>query len=202
MAQIFNPNPGNTLDTVANALKEQANAANKDVNDAIKALQGTDNADNPALLAEPATQDQQVVGHLQHQLDGDPCAARPDARHPAEDLNMDTSLIRELAELALAGSGQHCHEEALCIAEWLERLGQDEAARLIRISSLANQGRYQEALAFAHGNPWPALEPWFALCEWHLGLGAALDRRLAGLGGSSDPALADFAAGMRAQVRT
>lgn len=95
---------------------------------------------------------------------------------------MDTSLIRELAELALAGSGQHCHEEALCIAEWLERLGQDEAARLIRISSLANQGRYQEALAFAHGNPWPALEPWFALCEWHLGLGAALDRRLAGAG--------------------
>lgn len=70
------------------------------------------------------------------------------------------------------------------------------------ISSLANQGCYQEALAFAHGNPWPALEPWFALCEWHLGLGAALDRRLAGLGGSSDPALADFAAGMRAQVRT
>ncbi|EMO9594581.1 YscG family type III secretion system chaperone PscG [Pseudomonas aeruginosa] len=115
---------------------------------------------------------------------------------------MDTSLKRELAELALAGSGQHCHEEALCIAEWLERLGQDEAARLIRISSLANQGCYQEALAFAHGNPWPALEPWFALCEWHLGLGAALDRRLAGLGGSSDPALADFAAGMRAQVRT
>ncbi|KSC11611.1 type III secretion system needle filament protein PscF [Pseudomonas aeruginosa] len=52
MAQIFNPNPGNTLDTVANALKEQANAANKDVNVAIKALQGTDNADNPALLAE------------------------------------------------------------------------------------------------------------------------------------------------------
>ncbi|WP_070344340.1 type III secretion system needle filament protein PscF [Pseudomonas aeruginosa] len=52
MAQIFNPNPGNTLDTVANALKEQANAANKDVNDAIKALQGTDNADTPALLAE------------------------------------------------------------------------------------------------------------------------------------------------------
>ncbi|MCR3852447.1 type III secretion system inner rod subunit SctI [Pseudomonas aeruginosa] len=49
---------------------------------------------------------------------------------------MDTSLIRQLAELALAGSGQHCHEEALCIAEWLERLGQDEAARLIRISSL------------------------------------------------------------------
>ncbi|EVT86353.1 type III secretion protein [Pseudomonas aeruginosa VRFPA09] len=95
---------------------------------------------------------------------------------------MDTSLIRELAELALAGSGQHCHEEALCIAEWLERLGQDEAARLIRISSLANQGRYQEALAFAHGNPWPALEPWFALCEWHLGLGAALDRRLAAAG--------------------
>lgn len=52
MAQIFNPNPGNTLDTVANALKEQANAANKDVNEAIKALQGADNADNPALLAE------------------------------------------------------------------------------------------------------------------------------------------------------
>ncbi|WP_132530762.1 YopR family T3SS polymerization control protein [Pseudomonas aeruginosa] len=69
---------------------------------------------------------------------------------------MDTSLIRELAELALAGSGQHCHEEALCIAEWLERLGQDEAARLIRISSLANQGRYQEALAQALGGEPPA----------------------------------------------
>ncbi|HHQ4169236.1 TPA: type III secretion system needle filament protein PscF [Pseudomonas aeruginosa] len=52
MAQIFNPNPGNTLDTVANALKEQANAANKDVNEAINGLQGADNADNPALLAE------------------------------------------------------------------------------------------------------------------------------------------------------
>ncbi len=114
---------------------------------------------------------------------------------------MDTSLIRELAELALAGSGQHCHEEALCIAEWLERLGQDEAARLIRISSLANQGRYQEALVFAHGNPWPALEPWFALCEWHLGLGAALDRRLAGLGGSSDPALADLLEADRLELK-
>ena len=185
MAQIFNPNPGNTLDTVANALKEQANAANKDVNDAIKALQGTDNADNPALLAE-----------LQHKIN------KWSVIYNINSTVMDTPLIRELAELALAGSGQHCHEEALCIAEWLERLGQDEAARLIRISSLANQGRYQEALVFAHGNPWPALEPWFALCEWHLGLGAALDRRLAGLGGSSDPALADFAAGMRAQVRT
>lgn len=202
MAQIFNPNPGNTLDTVANALKEQANAANKDVNDAIKALQGTDNADNPALLAE--LQHKINKWSVIYNINSTVTRALRDLMQGIlqEDLNMDTSLIRELAELALAGSGQHCHEEALCIAEWLERLGQDEAARLIRISSLANQGRYQEALVFAHGNPWPALEPWFALCEWHLGLGAALDRRLAGLGGSSDPALADFAAGMRVQVRT
>ncbi|HGM8392153.1 TPA: type III secretion system needle filament subunit SctF [Pseudomonas aeruginosa] len=52
MAQIFNRDPGNTLDTVASALKEQADTANKDVNEAIKALRGADNADNPALLAE------------------------------------------------------------------------------------------------------------------------------------------------------
>ncbi len=46
------PQPGEYPRYRGQCLKEQANAANKDVNDAIKALQGTDNADNPALLAE------------------------------------------------------------------------------------------------------------------------------------------------------
>ncbi|NHB87031.1 type III secretion system needle filament subunit SctF [Photorhabdus tasmaniensis] len=40
----------NTLDAVAGQLKDQANAANKGVNDAIAAL--NDGPDNPALLAE------------------------------------------------------------------------------------------------------------------------------------------------------
>ncbi|CAQ83127.1 type iii secretion component protein sctf [Photorhabdus asymbiotica] len=40
----------NTLDKVANQLSTQANAANKNVNDAITALK--DGPDNPALLAE------------------------------------------------------------------------------------------------------------------------------------------------------
>ncbi len=40
----------NTLDKVADQLKDQANTANKDVNDAIAALNA--GADNPALLAD------------------------------------------------------------------------------------------------------------------------------------------------------
>ncbi|MNF21139.1 AscF protein [Aeromonas encheleia] len=40
----------NTLDSVANSLKEQANASNKAVNDAIADMKST--PDNPALLAE------------------------------------------------------------------------------------------------------------------------------------------------------
>lgn len=40
----------NTLDAVAEQLKAQANTANKDVNDAISALNA--GADNPALLAD------------------------------------------------------------------------------------------------------------------------------------------------------
>lgn len=40
----------NTLDSVANALKAQANESNKAVNDAINDMKNT--PDNPALLAE------------------------------------------------------------------------------------------------------------------------------------------------------
>ncbi|MGE7956972.1 YscG family type III secretion system chaperone [Pseudomonas sp. NPDC089530] len=111
---------------------------------------------------------------------------------------MDSSLKGLMAELALAGSGHHCHEEAQQIASWLEQVeGQEEAACLIRLSSLMNQGHYQQALALGEGQPWPALAPWLALCEWRLGLGTALDRRLAELAASDDPRLVQFALGMR-----
>ncbi|MBK5527074.1 type III secretion system needle filament subunit SctF [Pseudomonas sp. TH08] len=51
MASIFtNDSAVNTLDKVADNLKEQANNANKEVGDAIAALKEA--ADNPALLAE------------------------------------------------------------------------------------------------------------------------------------------------------
>lgn len=51
MASIFtNDSAVNTLDKVADNLKEQANNANKEVGDAITALK--ESADNPALLAE------------------------------------------------------------------------------------------------------------------------------------------------------
>lgn len=111
---------------------------------------------------------------------------------------MDSSLKVLMAELALAGSGHHCHEEAHQIANWLEQAeGQEEAACLIRLSSLMNQGHYQQALVLGEGKPSPALAPWLALCEWRLGLGTALDRRLAELAASEDPRLVQFAHGMR-----
>ncbi len=52
MASIFtnDSSVNNTLDKVAENLKEEANKANKEVGDAIAALK--DSADNPALLAE------------------------------------------------------------------------------------------------------------------------------------------------------
>ncbi|MCW7760826.1 type III secretion system needle filament subunit SctF [Photorhabdus luminescens] len=51
MAEIFtSATTVNTLDKVADQLKEKANEANKDVDAAIKALSG--GPDNPALLAE------------------------------------------------------------------------------------------------------------------------------------------------------
>ncbi|MFB2856943.1 type III secretion system needle filament subunit SctF [Aeromonas allosaccharophila] len=48
MADIFNP--GNTLDKVADNLKEQANKANDEVQKAIEALKTS--PDDPARLAE------------------------------------------------------------------------------------------------------------------------------------------------------
>ncbi|AWK43398.1 EscF/YscF/HrpA family type III secretion system needle major subunit [Photorhabdus laumondii subsp. laumondii] len=51
MAQIFSSaTTVNTFDKVADQLKEPANAANKDVDEAITALKG--GPDNPALLAD------------------------------------------------------------------------------------------------------------------------------------------------------
>lgn len=53
MAQIFSSaTTVNTLDKVADQLKTQANKANKDVNDAITALNTEKGPDNPALLAD------------------------------------------------------------------------------------------------------------------------------------------------------
>ncbi|ERT12559.1 type III secretion system needle filament subunit SctF [Photorhabdus temperata] len=53
MAQIFSSaTTVNTLDKVADQLKTQANKANKDVNDAIAALNTKEGPDNPALLAD------------------------------------------------------------------------------------------------------------------------------------------------------
>ena len=48
MADIFNP--GNTLDKVADNLKDQANKANEEVQKAIEALKTS--PDDPARLAE------------------------------------------------------------------------------------------------------------------------------------------------------
>ncbi|MEV3827843.1 type III secretion system needle filament subunit SctF [Aeromonas allosaccharophila] len=48
MADIFNP--GNTLDKVADNLKDQANTANEEVQKAIEALKTS--PDDPARLAE------------------------------------------------------------------------------------------------------------------------------------------------------
>ena len=111
---------------------------------------------------------------------------------------MDSSLKGLLAEVALAGTGHHCHAYAEQIADWLEQVEhQDEAACLIRLSSLMNRGDYQQALIAAQGKEWPSLSPWLALCEGRLGMGAALDRRLAQLAQSDDPRLVQFAEGMR-----
>ena len=111
---------------------------------------------------------------------------------------MSRSLTALVAELGLAGSGQHCHEQAELIADWLEQAEQQaEVACCIRLSSLANQGLYREALLLAQDKDWPAIGPWLALCEWHLGLGSALDRRLESLDDNENPQLREFARSMR-----
>ena len=113
---------------------------------------------------------------------------------------MDSSLKGLLAEVALAGTGHHCHAQALHIAEWLDQVEKhSEAACLIRLCSLMTRGDYQQALLEGQGKDqdWPSLSPWLALCEWRLGMGSALDRRLAHLALSDDPRLVQFAEGMR-----
>ncbi|MDD2052447.1 type III secretion system needle filament subunit SctF [Pseudomonas putida] len=50
MSMGFDNSANNTLDAVVEKLKEQADAANKEVNAAIDKLNG--GADNPALLAD------------------------------------------------------------------------------------------------------------------------------------------------------
>ncbi|MNJ30565.1 Type III export protein PscG [compost metagenome] len=114
---------------------------------------------------------------------------------------MDQSLNNALAHLATLGIEHHRHVEALLIADWLDKVEQQaEAACLIRLCSLMGKGQCQEALI--QGAKWglPSLSPWLALCEWRLGLGAALDRRMAELESSDDPHHVRFAAGMRQAV--
>ncbi|MGL5812108.1 MAG: YscG family type III secretion system chaperone [Aeromonas sp.] len=114
---------------------------------------------------------------------------------------MNIQLKRWLAELALAGTGHHCHREATTIADWLaDDPGMGECVTLIRLSSLMNQGHYQEALLLGETQGTPDVEPWLALCEWRLGKHDELAARLARLEDSDQPALRLFAAGLREQM--
>ncbi|UNP89616.1 YscG family type III secretion system chaperone [Aeromonas encheleia] len=114
---------------------------------------------------------------------------------------MNAQLKRQLAELALAGTGHHCHQEAATIADWLAgETGMAECVTLIRLSSLMNQGDYQGALLMGAAQGSPDIEPWLALCEWRLGQSDALAARLARLEASTQPALQQFAAGLREQM--
>lgn len=107
-----------------------------------------------------------------------------------------------LTQLAMVGIEHHLHTEALLIANWLEQVEQQgEAACLIRLCSLMGTGQCQEALHLGNKEGWPSLAPWLALCEWKLGLGTALDRRLTLLSQSEDPQIVQFALGMRQAVR-
>jgi type III secretion protein G len=114
---------------------------------------------------------------------------------------MNTQLKRQLAEIALAGTGHHCHQEATTIADWLA--GEPEMAEcvsLIRTSSLMNRGEYQAALLLGEESRTPDIEPWLALCEWRLEQHDALAVRLARLEQSDLPALQQFAVGLREQM--
>jgi type III secretion protein G len=114
---------------------------------------------------------------------------------------MNTQLKRQLAEIALAGTGHHCHQEATTIADWLA--GEPEMAEcvtLIHLSSLMNRGDYQGALLLGQESCTADIEPWLALCEWQLDLHDALALRLVRLEQSGQPALQQFAAGLREQM--
>ncbi|KUE80862.1 preprotein translocase G [Aeromonas schubertii] len=113
---------------------------------------------------------------------------------------MEPTLKGLLAEIALAGTGHHCHEEAAHIADWLQLVDAKEAATLVRVSSLMNRGKYQDASQLAAGSP--ELEPWQALCEYRLGHSAALAQRLERMELENNPALREFVRGMKEQMRS
>lgn len=114
---------------------------------------------------------------------------------------MNAQLKRQLAELALAGTGHHCHQEAATIADWLASDPQiSECVTLIRLSSLMNRGDYEGALALGEASCTQDLEPWLALCEWRLTRLDALQSRLDRLEQSDEIGLQQFAAGMREQI--
>jgi type III secretion protein G len=114
---------------------------------------------------------------------------------------MNPELKRQLAELALAGTGHHCHQEAATIADWLAGAPEmTECVTLIRLSSLMNRGDYQAALQLGGEHCTPDIEPWLALCEWRLGQQEAVAARLLRLEQSGQPTLQQFAAGLREQM--
>ncbi len=103
-----------------------------------------------------------------------------------------------LAELALAGSGNHCYAQAETIAGWLDEVQHcHEVAAMIRLLNLMNQGRYQEAIRLPCVQQWHSLAPFLAFCEWRLGLGSAFDARMQALRSSENPLFMRFAAAMR-----
>ncbi|WP_252091016.1 YscG family type III secretion system chaperone [Pseudomonas sp. MWU13-3659] len=110
---------------------------------------------------------------------------------------MDMTLENLLARVGMLGVEHNCNDEALLIARWLAlEPATQEAAAMLRISSLMGLGRCDEALAEGNKAPWPSLGPWLALCERRLGCMAALDRRLDSMLLSDDPGLVAFARGM------
>ncbi|ATD40610.1 YscG family type III secretion system chaperone AscG [Aeromonas salmonicida] len=114
---------------------------------------------------------------------------------------MNPQLKRQLAELALAGTGHHYHQEAATIADWLAGApDMTECVTLIRLSSLVNRGDYQGALLLGQESCTTDIEPWLALCEWRLGQQEALAARLLRLEQSDQPALQQFAVGLREQM--
>lgn len=114
---------------------------------------------------------------------------------------MNPELKRQLAELALAGTGHHCHQEAATIADWLAGVPEmTECVTLIRLSSLMNRGITRPLLQLGGEHCTPDIEPWLALCEWRLGQQEALVARLLRLEQSGQPTLQQFAAGLREQM--
>ena len=112
---------------------------------------------------------------------------------------MTIKLKKLLAELALAGTGNQLHTEAETIAHWLDETEQShEAALMIRLQNLMNQGCYQAAMKLPGAEQFPSLAPLLAFCAGRLGHGSEFDSRIAQLSASDNPLFIRFAAGMRA----